>query len=197
MTSSFVLPRTRVLAVAVAAALLALVASQLVAQHPAGNAGAATAGVVHISMTVKGQKQGLFKGDNPAAKGGANLINVFGYQYSVISPRDPASGLPTGQRQHHPVVITHELDAASPQFFTAIATNENLVTVVINFFKSQTNGTEVNFYRVTLTNANISEFRQHTSGNSVLEDISFTFQKIQQADLVAGTAASDDWSSRT
>jgi len=36
MTSAFVLPRTRVLAVAVAAALLALVASHLVAQHPAG-----------------------------------------------------------------------------------------------------------------------------------------------------------------
>ena len=146
-------------------------------------------------MTVKGQKQGFFTGDNPAAKGGANLINVSGYQYSVTSPRDPASGPPTGKRQHKPVVITHELGASSPQFFGATVNNENLVTVVINFFKTQANGKEVNFYRVTLTNATISELKQYSSGNTVLEDISFTFQKIEQADLVAGTSAQDDWES--
>ncbi len=63
MTSPFVLPRTRVVAVAVAAALLALVAWQLGAARPANNAGAA-AGGVHISLTVNGAKTGLFKGDD-------------------------------------------------------------------------------------------------------------------------------------
>ena len=33
---------------------------------------------------------------------------------SVISPRDAASGLPTGKRMHKPFVITKELDKASP-----------------------------------------------------------------------------------
>jgi len=195
MTSAFVLPRTRVLAVAVAAALLALVASQLVAQHPAGNAGAASAGTVHISMTVHGKKQGNFKGDILTGKAASNLINVFAYQYSVISPRDVASGLPTGKRQHHPLVITHELGASSPQFFQAVTTNETLDKVVINFFRTQANGKEVNFYRVTLTNASASEFKQFSSGSTVLEDISFTFQKIEQQDLTAGTDAIDDWES--
>ncbi len=195
MTSAFVLPRTRVLAVAVAAALLALVASQLVAQHPAGNAGAASAGTVHISMTVHGKKQGNFKGDNLTGKAASNLINVFAYQYSVTSPRDVAIGLPTGKRQHHPLVITHELGASSPQFFTAVVNNELLDKVVINFFRTQANGKEVNFYRVTLTNALASEFKQYSSGSTVLEDISFTFQKIEQQDLTAGTDAIDDWES--
>ncbi len=195
MTSAFVLPRTRVLAVAVAAALLALAASQLVAQHPAGNAGAASAGTVHISMTVHGKHQGNFKGDNLNGRAGSDLINVFSYQYSVTSPRDPASGQASGKRQHHPVVITHELGASSPQFFGAVVTNEILDTVVINFFRAQANGKEVNFYRITLTNATVSEFKQYSSGPTVLEDISFAFQKIEQQDLLAAITAIDDWSS--
>ena len=193
MTSAFAVPRTRVLAVAVAAALLALVASQLVAQHPAGNAGAASVGTVRINMTVLGRHQGNFKGDILTGKAASNLINVFAYQYSVTSPRDVASGLPTGHRVHHPLVITHELGASSPQFFEAITTNETLDKVVINFFRTQANGKEVNFYRVTLTNASASEFKQFSSGSTVLEDISFTFQKIEQQDLLAGTIAVDDW----
>lgn len=33
----------------------------------------------------------------------------------VVSPRDAASGLPTGKRQHKPVRITKEWDAATPK----------------------------------------------------------------------------------
>ena len=196
MSSASVLSRVRFLAVALAAALLAVLALQVVGLRQAGSARAATAGVVHITMTVKGHKQGLFKGDNPTSKAGANMIVVVGYQYSVISPRDLASGLPSGQRQHHPVVVTHELGASSPQFFQALVTNELLDSVVITFSKTATNGSEVVFYVVTLTNASASELHQHTSGTTVLEDIAFTFQKIEQLDKVAGTQASDDWEAR-
>src|SRR5262249_34546565 len=137
-------------------------------------------------------KQGDFKGDIITGRAG-NLINVVAYQYSVASPRDPASGLPTGRRQHRPVVVTHELGSSSPQFFAAAVTNEALDKVVINFFKAQANGKEVNFYRVTLTAASISEFKQYSPGPTVLEDVSMTFQKIEQEDLLAKTSASDDW----
>lgn len=194
MTSAFVFPRTRVLAVAVAAALLALVATQMGGARPTENAGAVAVGTVRITMTVHGHKQGDFKGDVITGKG-AGLINVFGYQYSVVLPRDPATGQASGKRQHHPVVITHELGNSSPQFFTAAVNNEPLDKVVINFFKAQANGKEVNFYRVTLTNATISEFKQSSSGPTVLEDVSLTFQKIEQDDLLAKTSAIDDWAS--
>jgi hypothetical protein len=35
----------------------------------------------------------------------------------IVSPRDSASGLPTGKRQHKPIVITKELDKSSPLLF--------------------------------------------------------------------------------
>ena len=35
-------------------------------------------------------------------------------QHEVVSPRDSASGLPTGKRQHNPMTITKEWDATTP-----------------------------------------------------------------------------------
>ena len=32
----------------------------------------------------------------------------------IVSPRDTASGLPTGKRQHKPVVVTKPVDKAAP-----------------------------------------------------------------------------------
>lgn len=191
MTSALVFPRTRVLALAVAAALLALVAFQIAGERSSNQAGAATAGVVHITMTVKGNKTGDFKGD----AAGSKVINVFGFQNEVISPRDPASGLPTGQRLHKPIVITKEVGASSPQFFNAVATNETLSKVVITFTQSQRDGREVTFFVVTLTNASASDIKEYTSGSSLLEDISFTYQKIEIDDPIAKTSAFDDWES--
>jgi type VI secretion system secreted protein Hcp len=194
MSTSLASSRTRLLAIAVAAVVLALAAWQLAG--PRGgttNAGAAVGGV-HISMTVNGQKQGTFTGD-PAPRGAKGLIIVVAYQYELVSPRDAATGLPTGKRMHKPVTITHEMGGASPQFLSALADNENLKSVVINFFRTDRTGKDVNYYRVTLTNASVSDDRQYSSGNDVLEDVSFTFQRIQQDDLVAKTSFTDDWSS--
>lgn len=39
---------------------------------------------------------------------------------SVTTPRDAASGLPTGKRQHKPLVITKELDKSSPLLMEAM-----------------------------------------------------------------------------
>jgi hypothetical protein len=36
------------------------------------------------------------------------------FEQEIVSPRDAASGLPTGKRQHKPFVITMELDKSSP-----------------------------------------------------------------------------------
>lgn len=43
----------------------------------------------------------------------------------VISPRDAASGLPTGKRQHRPLTVTKELDKASPKLAEAVCRSHN------------------------------------------------------------------------
>ena len=195
MSRPLVLPRVRFLALAVAVAVLALVAQQL-SGIGQGSINAGAAAGVHITMTVNGQKTGPFKGDdNPIARAAANLITVLAYQYELVSPRDPASGQASGKRQHKPVTITHVMGGSSPEFLNSEATNENLKTVVINFFRVDRKGKEINYYRVTLTDASISDVRQYTSGADVLEDVQFTFRKIEQDDFIAKTNFLDRWAS--
>ena len=94
---------------------------------------------------------------------------------------------------HTPVVFTKPLGTASPQIFTALTTNEGLPSVVIGV----PGGDGGLGYRIKLTNANVSELKQYTEllngVATVLEDVSFTFQKIEVQDVGTGSMATDDW----
>lgn len=72
-------------------------------------------------LSVEGTRQGVIKGQVPSKnKGSSGLtdgVEIHGFSYGVISPRDAASGLPTGKRQHQPFRITKETDASSPLLF--------------------------------------------------------------------------------
>ena len=194
MTRSVVRTRNLLLVVVLGAILVAAVGWQSLAARSAG--GAASAAVnVRITMAVVGKAQGAFKGDDFSfAKNSAGLINVLAFSAELNSPRDAATGLPTGKRQWKPVVATHLLGGSSPQFMGAAAENEVLNSVVINFYHSDRAGKEINYYRVVLTNATVSNIRQYSFGGDVLEDDSFTFQKIEEQDFVAKTDFIDDFS---
>src|SRR5690242_9310885 len=167
MSRTFVSERARMLALALTALLLAALAFAVISPRSNTlNTGAATAGVVHIEMKVTGQKTGVFKGDS-IQKGHTDQIVLSSYSFHVVSPRDPATGQVTGRRTYDPIRVTKQLNQSSPQILNALATNENLTSVVINFYQTTRTGTLVNFYRVTLTNATISEDRQSTSGDTV------------------------------
>ncbi len=146
---------------------------------------ASTAGsdpdAISAAMTAIGQKSGNIAGDGP---GGAILVS--GLSHDIISPRDAASGLPTGKRQHKPMVITKELDRSTPLLLQALVTNENLTKVVFTFFRSSNSKP---YMEVTLTNASVSERQQHGER----EQISFTYQKITWKWLDGGITAEDDW----
>jgi type VI secretion system secreted protein Hcp len=181
----------RGIALAAAALMLAgLAAWQLT--RPAATLHADAVSAVQIFASIEGTKTGKFKGDSKL-KPHADETTVLAYGYGVVSPRDAASGLPTGKRMHKPLVITKEVGAASPQILNSLSTNENLKSVVVNFWKTDNRGGSLNYYRVTLTNGSISEVKQYTANGGVLEDVSFTFQKIRQEDLVAKTVWEDNW----
>ncbi len=109
--------------------------------------------------------------------------------------------MPTGKRQHRPIHITKEIDKSSPQLFSVLITNENLTEVIIKFFTPIATGTEKLIYTVKLTNANIASFTQNMELNKtepgtklpVLEEISFTYEKIEITWEDGAITASDDW----
>jgi type VI secretion system secreted protein Hcp len=140
-------------------------------QGPPGSAdpGALTSGGM---ITITGQ--GF---DTPSA--------IIAVSHEVVSPRDPASGLATGKRQHKPLTITKEIDKATPLLMKAIFTNQTLpaVQLSLNDASGKTEAT------VKLTNAQVSDHAQ--SGDE--ETVSFTYQKITWTWVDGGITAEDDW----
>ena len=161
-------------------------------------------------MTINGTQQGSFKGERlQAGQSKETLIPCIGFSYDVKSPRDQATGQASGRRTHSAVRITKEWGASIPLHFQALTTNEVLKDVEFTFYKANANGQQTLYYRIKLTNATVSQIRlftefglenvgaKHSSASAIqLEEISFTFQKIEIANLAGGTSAGDDWGGR-
>src|SRR5688572_19203143 len=106
-------------------------------------------------LKLKAEKSGPINGSVTQA-GRENKIMVIAVSHEVISPRDAASGLPTGKRQHKPFVITKELDKATPLLYNLLTNNENIPEWELQFFQPSATGAEKQHYTVKLTNANIA-----------------------------------------
>src|SRR5262245_54856034 len=109
---------------------------------------------------LKGQKSGQIKG-SVTQKGREDSIGVIAVSHSIVSPRDPQSGLPTGQRMHKPFVMTKELDKSTPLLYNMLCTNENVSEATFKFWTPQIKaatgvGSEVQHFTIKLTNANIA-----------------------------------------
>lgn len=151
-------------------------------------------------LRLTGETQGKIDGSvNQRGKRGSMMVIGFGHE--VVSPRDAASGLPAGKRQHKPLTITKEIDKASPLLMQALVTNENLTEVSIQFWQPSKTGKEIMHFVITLTNASISGIRQEMLNNKYPENmqhkerehISFCYQKIEWVHVKSGTASEDDW----
>src|SRR3954470_7294461 len=90
-------------------------------------------------MRIRAQKSGDIKG-SITQKGHENQIGVIAASHEIVSPRDAASGLPTGKRMHKAFVITKEVDKSSPLLYKLIASNETLSEVTIQFMRPVTSG---------------------------------------------------------
>jgi type VI secretion system secreted protein Hcp len=152
-------------------------------------------------LTLKGQKQGAIKG-SVTTKGREDTIGVIAVSHSIVSPRDPASGLPTGKRMHKPFTFKKVLDQSSPLLLNALVNNENLTVTKFDFWEPNPAGVDKNFYRVEMVNASISSYdvRQgdlrdpEQAKLAIWEEIAIVYQKITWTILSPTTiSASDDW----
>jgi type VI secretion system secreted protein Hcp len=151
-------------------------------------------------VSIEGTKQGKFKGESARKEHKDKLVGIR-FNYQIKSPRDAASGQATGKRQHHPVTITKEWGAATPQLFQALVTNEVLKTVQLEFVQPTATGKNQVYHTIKLINAVVSDIKQY-SGEATdpsadireLEDISFTFERIELENIPGKAIATDDWS---
>jgi type VI secretion system secreted protein Hcp len=147
------------------------------------------------------QSQGEMKG-SVTQKGLEGSVEVIAFSHELISPRDAASGLPTGKRMHKPIVITKRMDCASPQFWNALVNNENITKWEMKCYQPEPGGTTQNFFTINLEDASVAsiQVRQELNKNPDLTryeialQIAFTYRKITWTNVKPTTVvAMDDW----
>lgn len=158
-------------------------------------------------VKIEGTTQGAFKGESQREKR-AEWLTGLSFAHQIQSPRDVATGLPSGKRQHGPLTFTKEWGPATPQIMQALCTNEVLPKVSFEFMHTNATGVEEVYYKITLTNATIAKVVYNTGAQGAsessarttaaydsmeVEEVSLTYQKIEHENTVASTMAVDDW----
>ncbi|MGZ8940854.1 MAG: type VI secretion system tube protein TssD [Limisphaerales bacterium] len=135
-------------------------------------------------------------------KGREGWMEIYGFSHEIHSPRDAASGLPTGKRQHSPMRVVIRQSQATPLLLQAQSRNEVIPEVKVLFFRPSTiTGAEQQYFTYTLKNARISSFRtwapnkQDPAATPYLpsSELAFTYESITWTYIDGGVEHTDDW----
>lgn len=131
------------------------------------------------------------------------LITVVGFLSGIVLPRDLASGVVTGARNHQPVVFTKYFDRASPLLWQALAKNEVLSEVKCEFYRPDPSGMPApqKFFSITWNDATLVEGKSYVplviDPNNrhfqCMEDWSFTYKKVKWEHIPGSTSGEDSW----
>jgi type VI secretion system secreted protein Hcp len=141
-----------------------------------------------IFVSGRGQKLGALKGESERANE-KDRFQALSLEYDV-------GWNESGRRQHHPLELTKEWGAASPQLFSALTTNEVLEVVQIDCYGVSPSGEELIAHTVKLTNATVIGIKQFVAqqggGPAAFETIGFAFEKIEHQSPKGKVLASDE-----
>ena len=151
-------------------------------------------------LSVTGANQGEIKGGCTQA-GREGKILVYRIDHAVEIPKDTHTGLPTGQRIHHPLLITKAKDGSSPLLFQACCSGERFTAWQLQYYRINDKGQEELYFTIKLENAIIVKMREYTPLTFLpdnkpyhdMEDVSFTYEKISWTYETDGIEAEDDW----
>jgi type VI secretion system secreted protein Hcp len=151
-------------------------------------------------LAVKGKTQGDIKGDCPQGGDKKDKILVYSIDHNVEIPKDTHTGLPTGQRIHHPLTIVKHKDVATPKFFKACCTGEQS-EVTLDQYRIKADGTEEKYFTIKLEEAIIVSVREFTPITFLpdnkpyhdMEEIAFTYSKITWTYNDGNIEFVDDW----
>ena len=157
-------------------------------------------------MTIEGSKQGVVKVPTKQGKadGKSSEFLPLHSVKTVKSPRDPAIGKTSGARQHAPIVVTREVDEASPLLYSLSTSGELLKKIVIEYVGTEGPTKNKVTRRITLADAVLTKASRYKSTGThsehdtdQQEDLTFTFTAINIENLVASTSTTDDVTANT
>jgi type VI secretion system secreted protein Hcp len=153
----------------------------------------------HLYLSVESTKFGKIAG-SCVQEGHKDEMLVFAFSHEVTIPRDIATGQPSGKRQHKPLVITKELDQASPLLSQACVDGDRIKNAKLKFYRIH-QGLEEHYYTVEIKNAvivDVKDWMPNTMDPNFqhyghMQDVSFTYEEINWTHEVAHKMGSDSW----
>lgn len=159
-------------------ALAAIKINRTFGQQPRSSSQPRPRGPAEIGITLSKQGQKL-----------KMTATTFNYP---VSPRDLANDQVASKTNLGEIVITKTPDQASSSLIKAAASRERFPSVVFEFERTTAQGKEI-YQTVRLTNATVSRVKTVHHGAHEIEEVSFTFQKIEYENKFGKKAAADDW----
>lgn len=151
-------------------------------------------------LTLKGQKQGTLRGSSTREK---DATTVVAFAHDVVSPRDAASGLPTGKRMHKPLTITVEVSpAVGLEWKHAALTAEVFSEATLTLLNNPPPGKAATvFETVKLKNAIVTKVAEGLTDNaaSTAEKERYLRLTVDYQDIHTnvvkpdGSVATDEW----
>jgi type VI secretion system secreted protein Hcp len=136
-----------------------------------------------------------------------DTIRILGFSHEVVIPRDAASGLPTGKRQHKPVTITKRVDIASPLLLDALSKEKEIETAKFEFLRPNQTGDMAPYYTIELLKVRVTSvssasgrmnnddvlYITTTGVRQAVEEVEFIYDEIVHTHLETGTVYRDTW----
>lgn len=153
-------------------------------------------------LKVEGASQGEIKGDCPQGGDKKDKMLIYSVEHNVEIPKDTHTGLPTGQRIHHPLTVMKHLDCATPKLYKACCTGEQC-TVTLDHYRIKADGTEEKYFTIKLEEAIIVTMEKSTPITFLAENkpyydvekMSFTYSKITWTYNDGNIEYVDNWKS--
>ena len=155
-----------------------------------------------VFVSITGSVQGLITEGaftpesvgNSYQEGHENEALIKSFSHNIKIPRDPKSGLPTGQRSHQPLILTKNFDKSSPLLYNALTKGETLTNVEIKWYRTGYTGKPEHYFSVVLEDAVVVDITAGMQGeDEQVENIAFSYRKIAWRHETASTSGEDDW----
>jgi len=118
------------------------------------------------------------------------VVLQLGNQLARAIVLDSSGGVGVGKLSLGKLEVVKAFDVATPRLVTAIANAQALSKVEITLFKTTATGASVPGFRITLTNALVSNLETSYDSDSARERVEFFYQKLQWTDLITGATGS-------